>query len=76
MSRACSALTIPAYLKKKKKKIAGRSHPWKSTVLLVQGAGRESLPGGRSDAGGCETANATESESPGVTSRVCGLCGP
>lgn len=46
-------------------------------MLLVPGARqRESLPGGRSDAGGCEMANATESESPGVTSRACGLCGP
>lgn len=29
-----------------------------------------------SDAGGCEMTNATKSESPGVTSRVCGLCRP
>lgn len=75
--RAGSTLTTPASLKKKKK----RRRSWEKASLEEHYAPStrrqaESLPGGRSDAGGCEMANATESESPGVTSRECGLCGP
>lgn len=73
MHRTCSTLTTtPASLKKKGcEKPNLEEHYAPSTGRQAQ-----SLPGGRSDAGGCETANATESESPGVTSRACGLCGP